>query len=45
MMATNLFNKEHKATSENYRKGYDRIKWEKDGKEDQDEETDYPGEQ
>ena len=44
-MATNLFNKEHKATSESYRKGYDRIKWEKEGKEVQDEEADHPGEQ
>ena len=26
-MATNLFNKEHKAASDEYRKGYDRIKW------------------
>jgi len=26
-MATNLFNKDHKAASEEYRKGYDRIKW------------------
>jgi hypothetical protein len=27
LVATNLFNKEHKATSDEYRKGYDRIKW------------------
>jgi hypothetical protein len=26
-MATNLFNKEHKAASNAYRRGYDRIKW------------------
>ena len=29
-MATNLFNKEHKAASDEYRKGYDRIRWNTD---------------
>ena len=44
-MATNLFNKEHKATSDNYRKGYDRIRWEKQGKQEQNGDTDKPSEQ
>ena len=44
-MAANLFNKEHKATTENYRKGYDRIKWEKQDKQQQDGDADKPSEQ
>jgi len=39
-MATNLFNKDHKATSDKYRKGYDRIRWEKPRKDDPDSEKD-----
>jgi len=44
-MATNLFNKEHKATSETYRKGYDQIKWEKQAKHEKDGDADEPAEQ
>ncbi len=44
-MAINLFNKEHKATSGKYREGYDRIEWDKDGKEDAEQDTDDPGEE
>lgn len=38
LMPTNLFNKEHKATSEKYREGYDRITWEKQGEENAEQE-------
>lgn len=43
-MATNLFNKEHKATSENYRKGYDRIRWEKQARREQEGDKDESAE-
>ena len=26
-MAENMMNSDHKATNDNYRKGYDKIKW------------------
>jgi hypothetical protein len=42
MMATNLFNKEHKATSKNYRKGYDQIRWEKQGEQKQGDDPEEP---
>ena len=41
-MATNLFNKEHKATSDKYREGYDRISWERQGEENSEKDTGVP---
>ena len=41
-MATNLFNKEHKATSDKYREGYDRISWERQDEENSEKDTGVP---